>query len=437
MALPDLRRLAASLFPSAEGRGSTVLIWLTAAAVGLAAVLLGRCCAWAFGLFESLWERWWWWPFLSLPAGGLALTWVMRGIGPGTEGSGIQQAVAALQVAGSPERLGLLLNLRLAVAKFAAVIAGLGSGFVLGLEGPMVQVGASMLHAARRFVPHDNAVTSKQLILAGGAAGIAAAFNAPLAGLMFAFEELARSMEWRASGKLLAAVVFSGITAYCLRGNEAFFGNIAGGAQPLFVPLLASVLAVCGGLMGGGFSWLVIRSHAWLPKPIRRLHAERPYVFVLLCALVVALAGLGAPIFGSGTELTFRLLHGEAEVSWLYAPLKFIGFLATALSGLPGGIFTPSLSVGAGLGAWFAPLVEPIWHSEILAAGMTAVLAGATRAPLTSAFIMIEMTAGRTIILELLLVAMIAAHVARVFHVRFYHHMAERVLRSLEEHGKS
>ena len=109
--------------------------------------------------------------------------------------------------------------------------------------------------------------------------------------------------------------------------------------------------AVCGGLIGGAFSWLAIRSYKWLPKPILRLQQRRPYVFVLLCALTVAVAGLGAPIFGSGSELTFELLHSQKQVSWLYAPLKFVGFLATSLSGLPGGIFTPSLSMSATTGA--------------------------------------------------------------------------------------
>lgn len=417
---------------SGKRRGAPLLIWITAAGIGLAAVLLGLCSAWSFRLFESLCERWWWWPFLALPAGGLAITWAMRRVGPGTEGSGIQQAVAALRVADSPERAGVLLSLRLAAAKFLAIIAGLGSGFVLGLEGPTVQVGASMLYAARRFEPRDNAVTRRQLILAGGSAGIAAAFNAPLAGLMFAFEELAHSMEWRASGKLVLAVVFAGATTYCLRGDHVFFGSIASGPQPLFLLALIAVMAVCGGLIGGAFSWLAIRSYKWLPKPILRLQQRRPYVFVLLCALTVAVAGLGAPIFGSGSELTFELLHSQKQVSWLYAPLKFVGFLATSLSGLPGGIFTPSLSVGAGMGTWFAALADPAWRPEILAVGMTAVLAGVTRAPLTSAFIMIEMTAGRTISLELLLAAMLAAHVARLFHVRFYHQLADRVLRALE-----
>ncbi len=432
MALPDIRRFTAAFFPFIRRYGGpTLLTWGVAAAIGLVSVLLGLLSSKAFNYFEFLLERWWWWPFVSLPVGGLALTWAMHKVGPGTEGSGIQQVVAALRVVRSPERIRALLALRLAAAKFMAIIVGLGSGFVLGLEGPTVQVGASMLYATRRFGLRDNTVTRRQLILAGGAAGIAAAFNAPLAGLMFAFEELAKSMEWRASGKLAAAVVFAGATVYCLRGDSAFFGHITSGVQPLAVPALIAVLAVCGGLVGGVFSWLAIRSRQWLPKPISRLHKERPYLFVLLCSFVVALAGLGAPIFGSGAELTFRLLHGEAQVSWFYMPLKFIGFLATSLSGLPGGIFTPSLSVGAGLGVWFAPLVEPVWHAEILAAGMTAVLAGVTRAPLTAAFIMTEMTAGRTITLELLLVAVVAARMARVFHIRFYHQLAERVLRTI------
>ena len=126
------RLFASARTPSGKHGGAALLIWITAAGIGLAAVLLGLCSAWSFSLFETLRGRWWWWPFLSLPAGGLAITWAMRRVGPGTEGSGIQQAVAALRVADSPEHAGVLLSLRLAAAKFLAIIVGLGSGFVLG-----------------------------------------------------------------------------------------------------------------------------------------------------------------------------------------------------------------------------------------------------------------------------------------------------------------
>ncbi len=402
--------------------------------IGCAAVLLAATAGKAFVLFEHMRGRWPWWPFLALPLGGLILTWFMRKVGPGAEGSGIQQAIAALEQAGKPNLGGKLINPRLAAAKFVAITGGMGSGFVLGLEGPTVQIGASILYYLRRFFPAQTTLLRRQLILAGGAAGIAAAFNAPLAGLIFAFEEMSHSVKGHTSGKLAVAIILAGVVAQPVFGYHSYFGRIAlsGGMPLVYVPLLA-LLALLGGLIGGAFTWLALRLHRWLPAPVLWLRRERPYLFVACCGLLIAVAGLAAPIYGSGAETTRLMLKGELDVGWQYLPCKFAGLLLTFTTGLPGGIFSPSLSIGAGLGNWFLPFVEASWHAEFITVGMVAVLAGVTRAPLTAAFILIEMTDGHSIVLTALGAAVLAAYVARFFHVRFYHELAARIVRQQEK----
>lgn len=421
--------------PIAKGldRGS-LLLCIGAVLVGLTAYALGALSGTAFAFFEKMCARFWWWPFLSLPATGLLLTWFMRRIGPGTEGSGIQQAVAAIKAADDPAVTSWFVNLRLATAKFLAIIIGMGNGFVLGLEGPTVQIGASLLYSFRRFLKKGGALFRRQLIMAGGAAGIAAAFNAPMAGLMFAFEELGHSVNWHASVKVALGVVLAGSAAFILRGRQSFFGAVA--LAPGFAPELLALLllvTVAGAAVGACFSWLAIRTDRWLPLPLRRFRISHPYLFVVCCALIIAGLGLIAPIHGSGLELAGQSLRGETWLPWYYTPVKMLGLLLTMLTGVPGGIFSPSLSMGAGVGGCFLPLAAAPWQAEIIAVGMIAVLAAVTRAPLTSAFIVVEMTAGQSMALEALGAAFISAQLARLVHVKFYHDLACRALKAVPD----
>ncbi|MCC8194019.1 MAG: chloride channel protein [Deltaproteobacteria bacterium] len=409
-------------------------LWAGAALIGFVALFLGKGAAFVFHFFTRMTADYPWWPFVSLPAGGILLTWFMARVGAGTEGSGIQQAVAAMQVAESPAKVGWFVNLRLAGAKFIALLMGTASGFVVGLEGPTVQIGASILYTFRHFLPQDNAILRRQLVMAGGAAGIAAAFSAPLAGLMFAFEELGRHVSPRGTARTSIAVVLSGTMAYAVSNRVNYFGQVHLTQRPtLYVLGILCLITLAGALVGGAFSWLAIRTDKWMPRKMLFFRMHHPYIFVVICGVLVGICGLAAPVFGSGVEVTRHLLHGDMAVEWYYLPLKLVALLLTNLTGIPGGIFAPSLSLGAGVGSWFLPLAGAQWQGEILAVGMVAVLSAATRAPLTAAFIMIEMTNGHAMVLEMLAASMLAAQSARYFHVRFYHDLAQRALHMMPD----
>jgi len=225
------------------------------------------------------------------------------------------------------------------------------------------------------------------------------------------------------------------MTAYLLSGNESYFGSIylSMHFKPSLIPV-ALLIVITGGLIGGLFSWLVVRANHWLPRPIKNFKHSHPYSFVIFCSLLLASCGLFAPIFGSGAELTKQMLHGEVTVAWYYMPFKLLGLLLTSLTGVPGGIFSPSLSLGAGVANCFTFLVNPAWQSEMLALGMVAVLAGVTRAPLTATFIIIEMTNGHAMIFIALTAAFLANYIARFFHISFYHNLASRALKNMPSH---
>jgi H+/Cl- antiporter ClcA len=254
--------------------------------------------------------------------------------------------------------------------------------------------------------------------------------NAPLAGLVFALEEM-RHTPGYASNQVVIAIILAGIVVQPVFGYQSYFGRLAlSGDLPLTAfPALFS-LVLLGGLVGGGFSWLALRTDRWIPRRIQGLRNEHPYMFVAVCGLLIAFLGMLVPIFGSGADTTRALLAGGETPPWQYLPCKFAGLVLTLLTGLPGGIFSPSLSMGAGLGSWFLPLAGAAWQTEFIAVGMVSVLAAVTRAPLTAAFIMIEMTDGHAMVLEMLGAAFLSAHIARFFRARFYHELADRILQT-------
>lgn len=409
-----------------HSRWRIVFFWIASAAVGAGALATAQGVHHAFYYFTELQARWWWWPFVSLPAVGLIVTGFMKLIGPGIEGSGIQQAIAGMHVADNPDQVSWYVNLKLGLSKIAAVIVTLGGGFAGGLEGPSVQVGASIMYAFRRFLPGQTEVTRRQLIMVGGAAGIAAAFSAPIAGMMFALEELGRGFNKDTNARMAIAVVLAGMIAYSVQGRN-YYGSVTytHGFSAMVLLILLGV-AIAGGIVGACFSWTAVRVNRWVPKAVLDFRARHPFIFVVLCALFICGLGMLAPVFGPGTGVTAKLLSGETRVAWYYLPLKFLAVIASILARVPGGIFAPALAMGAGVGSWFISLAGPEWNGHIMAVGMASVLSGITRSPLTAAFIVIEVTAGQTAVLEILAGAFISAYLAQVAQVNYDHELAQR-----------
>jgi H+/Cl- antiporter ClcA len=137
-----------------------------------------------------------------------------------SQGSGIPQAIAARKL-DDQEARGRLVSGRLAIGKILLTLLGLLRGASAGREGPTVQVGAAIMFAIGRWSPRRQ----PRLILAGAAAGVAAAFNTPLAGIVFGIEEMSRAFETHTSGLIIAAVIAAGLTSLALVGNYAYFGS--------------------------------------------------------------------------------------------------------------------------------------------------------------------------------------------------------------------
>src|ERR1700742_2652822 len=219
------------------------VFWLGAIAVGLVAVLYARLIDWGYGEFRTLQQRHVWTPLIVTPAVAALAVWLTRKFFRGAEGSGIPQVIAVLHT--KPGEYGArLLSLRILLGKIGVSFLGILGGFTIGREGPTVQVGAALMFNLRRLYPRSTAMIERQLVLAGAAAGLSAAFNTPLAGIVFAIEELTRSFEARAIRVLITAIIIAGVIALGLNGNYTYFGTIDVGTH--FPNLLALAVLLTG-----------------------------------------------------------------------------------------------------------------------------------------------------------------------------------------------
>jgi H+/Cl- antiporter ClcA len=354
-----------------------------------------------------------------------------RKIFEGAEGSGIPQVIAARQSQDDAFRRSLV-SMRIAFGKIVVLTLGLLCGASSGRQGPTVQIGASIMFALGRLAPHRQ----RGFMLAGSAAGVAAAFNTPLAGIVFGIEEMSRSFEERTSTIIIGTVIAAGLTSLALVGNYDYFGSTPA-TLPFGPGWIATLLCgMLGGLLGGLFSRALIVVAHGLPGAAGRLLAGYPVAFAALCGLGVAICGLasGNSIFGTGYEQAQSIIHGGGTISWLFMPLKFIASVLSALSGIPGGIFSPSLSIGAGLGADVARLFSNVPASALALVGMVAFLTGVVQAPITAFVIVSEMTQNHAMIIPLMLSALIADAASKLITRRgVYHALAEEIIRKRGE----
>lgn len=405
-----------------------------AAAAGLAIVALTWLSERALQGFGLLRASMPWMPLVWTPCITALMVWLTRRYAPGAAGSGIPQVMAALSPEVSAADRPLLVSLRLSVAKALMTAGGLLGGLAIGREGPSVQIAAGVVLHAERWLPRRSGISHHGLLVAGGAAGIAATFNAPLAGVTFAIEELSRNLEQRNSGLFIAAIVLSGLMAVSVLGNATYFGVlvVAGLGWHYLVPGVMVVIACA--LLGGFFSRLLYVSLTGGDDAVSRWRRAHPVSFAAVCGLAIAMIGMasGGASFGSGYDYTRQLVAGRIDLPVLYVTLRLVATWLALWSGVPGGLFAPSLAIGAGVGSDVAQLVHMSDGAAVLIAlGMTAFLAAITQAPITAFIIVMEMVDGHTMVLSLMAAALIASLVSRWLSRPLYPALARAQVRQM------
>jgi CIC family chloride channel protein len=407
-----------------EAQLSLALSLVIGAVVGLVVVafivLTGRLAVRMYPPGGAAWRR-----VLVPTLGSLVTGFLLFRYFPFARGSGIPQAKYALFVEEGR------ITMRTVVGKFVCCCTALASGVSLGREGPSVQVGAGIASVISRRLGVSRSLVKSQLV-AGSAAALAAAFNTPIAAVLFALEEITGDLH----APVLGSVVLSSATAWMVLhlflGDEPLF-HVSG--YQLVHPVefaIYAFLGVAGGLASVAFVKLLL----WLRLEFRKWPRWTVWFQPAVGGLTTGLIGWFYPeVMGAGYHYVDGVLNGDVIVKTLFI-LAVLKILATAVcysSGNAGGIFGPSLFIGAMVGGSFGSVVHHLFPAYTAGAGAYALVgmgvafAGIVRSPLTSVIMIFEMTRDYTIIVPLMISNLIAFFISyRLQHEPIYEALAEQ-----------
>ncbi len=383
-------------------------------------------------------ERHPYWLIAAAPVCFVAGWWLVNRFAPRASGSGIPQVMAAIDLHDArvhPSWISPLLSLRVAAVKIASSLFCVLGGGAVGREGPTVQVSASIFYVlGRRIRNFSPVVALESWMLAGSAAGMAAAFNTPLGGIVYAVEELAGKHFSRVRTTVLSAVLVAGLVSQWLVGSYLYLGFPRIGEVGFAVIPAAFVVGVAGGALGAVFGDVTFRLNVWLRRRISVRHVKTGLAVALLCGVaLVALRFLDARALGPGNQLVSEILGGETVASLELIGVRFASTMVSYMSGCGGGIFAPSLAIGASLGSWVASWWSGTNAVLLALLGMIALLTGVTRAPFTSFVLILEMTDRHSAIFPMMLTALVALGSARLVGSASFYELSKRaLLRELE-----
>lgn len=396
---------------SKEKWWARIVFWSAAGFLGFLLVGFAGLCEWANEEFLKVYQYSPYLPFLICPVGFLAIFRLQESFFPGVEGSGIPQVMASLRTR-SPTLRDQLMSLRVLVGKIICTFLGLLSGASIGREGPSVHIGAALFNFLGHYARFTKFERRQGLVTAGAAAGIAAAFNAPLAGIVFAIEELKGSFEARTSGLMLSAVITAGLVALSIVGHYSYFGRIDVGIEGMKALAVVAIISVVGGVAGGLFTKMILSIRSQLAQ----IKTKKRYLAPICLGVIVASLGFFSKgnAFGTGYEQAQSLLDATDDYAMMYPVVKFFSTLASFSAGISGGVFAPSLAIGAGIGNLIHPLFSDFPREAMLIIGMVSFLSGIIRAPVTAFVIVYEMTINHLLLLPLMATSFISAGSSRL-----------------------
>ena len=343
---------------------------------------------------------------------GLVIAVLVIHVFPLARGSGVNQTKAALYIYNG------YIPLRTAVGKFITAALAIGSGHSLGPEDPSLQIGASLASALGRRMRLSR---DRMRLIApvGAAAGLAAAFNAPISAVLFVIEEVIGRWTAGILGSVVLSAVSSVVVMRWFLGSESLFRIPAVQMEHPSELIAYSVLGVVGGLASVAFSSGIATLRPWCKALPRWTQYFQPAVAGLLIGFI---ALLGAPqVMGAGYEYIDEAMHGQFtwQMLAILAALKIIATLLSFVSGTPGGMFAPTLFIGAMLGAAVGG-AEHVLLPQLTASpgtyalvGMGVLFAGFLRAPMTSVFMVLEVSGNYSIILPVIVANTFAYVISR------------------------
>jgi H+/Cl- antiporter ClcA len=404
--------------------------WIASVLAGLVTVLYTKLFALSEGAMHSIYNWHNWLIFIQAPLFMLLASWIVQRFATYSGGSGIPQVMAAIELVEHKQKTGIekLLSIKVAIVKIISSLFMAISGAAIGREGPTIQIVGSIFNYINKLIPKSWPKLSRSnMIVTGAAAGLAAAFNTPLGGIVFAVEELSKTHVSFYRTALFSAVIISGLTAQGMLGPYLYLGypDVSGTSWHILFSVL--LVAAIGGLSGSYLSNIILKIIRWKARVFTK--KLQHVFFILVCAFILASITyfISDGVTGSGKDLMEHLLFvNDKQIPWYNFPLRCVGPLLCFTSGAAGGVFAPGLAAGASLGAiignWFSFQSADI--NLLILTGMVAFLTGITRTPFTSAILVLEMTDRHSVIFYLILAGMIASVASLLIDEHsFYDHL--------------
>ncbi|MCA6451099.1 MAG: chloride channel protein [Chitinophagaceae bacterium] len=411
--------------------------WTGAFISGAFAVLYAKLFSWAEQGTHIIYAKSHWAFFIITPMCFVIAWWIVSKYAPYARGSGIPQVSAAIELTKPKDsyKINILLSLRIIFIKILSSLIMVFGGGAIGREGPTIQISASIFKKINDLLPAWYPKISKRnMLVTGAASGLAAAFNTPLGGIVFAIEELTKMHFSFFKSALLTGVIIAGLTALNFSGPYLYLGYPALEGISTWIILCIIPIAIITGLAGSFMGTLILFIFK-LKKGLKSMFQKGTYVAI--CGLLIALIAvfIDTHTFGSGKEImNTTLFSNQKQVEWYLPILRMLGPILSFSTGASGGIFAPSLSAGASIGAllsgWFH--LSPTETNLLILCGMTGFLTSITRSPFTSSILVLEMTNSHNIIFYIMLTALFANLVATLVSKHsFYDHLKDQYIREI------
>lgn len=413
--------------------------WAGAFIAGSVAVLYAKLFSWAELGTQLIYEKANWAFFIITPTCFVLAWWIVSKYAPFARGSGIPQVSAAIELSNPKHnyKVNSLLSLKVIFIKILSSLIMVFGGGAIGREGPTIQISASIFKKINDLLPAWYPKISKRnMIVTGAAAGLAAAFNTPLGGIVFAIEELTKTHFSFFKSALLTGVIIAGLTALNFLGPYLYLGYPQLDGVTAWVIIAIIPLSIITGIAGSGMGKIILyifRKKKSLKKNYQKV------IYVGICGIIIAsLANLiDSNTLGSGKEIMVSsLFTNEKHLEWHMPFLRIIGPIVSFSTGSSGGIFAPSLSAGACIGAVFADWFHLSNYETnlIILCGMTGFLTSITRSPFTSSILVLEMTNSHNVIFYIMLTALFSNLIGTlVSRHSFYDHLKDQYINEIHK----
>jgi H+/Cl- antiporter ClcA len=411
--------------------------WIASIITGLIAVLYTKLFIAAEDITSFVFNHHSWFLFILSPVCFVLAWWLVNRFSPYARGSGIPQVMAAIEISNKKNDsvIDKLLGFRIIFIKvLSSLVMAIGGG-AIGREGPTIQIAASIYKIVYQLLPKWwPKIAKRNMMVTGAAAGLAAAFNTPLGGIVFAIEELTKTHFSYYKTAIFSSVIIAGLSAQALLGPYLYLGYPKIDGLSAFIFFGVALVAMISGLLGSGMSKLILFIFAWKAK----FKFEYQHIlYVVGCALIMAFLAffINREVLGSGKDIMQKTLFTSDKYSLWHTPiLRIVGPLFSFTTGAAGGIFAPALGAGASVGSlisgWFK--LSDTNTNMLILAGMVSFLTGVTRSPFTSVILVLEMTDRHNVIFQLILAGMVASLVSILIDKHsLYDHLKIQYIRDL------